>query len=307
MFLKFLTKTAQQYHQIFEQYSHAGNLKCHKIDRPIFIWGAPCSGTTLLYQLMTKHPVVGYPQTDTLDPREGTDFWWRGFGEHRGVMDVDLILARRVNQICSQYVRILEAQQKIRLLDKTPFMILWIPLVNRVFPAARHFHIIRDGRAVVNSILYKLRYSNKEKHKRFQEEKLLYGPHPPELMDPMLQPQAQRHARQWLYLITRGRQNKVLLGERYFELQYEDLVDNPRTVMRRILDHAQLDYNEQFISESFASRLTNLNYKWQFSEQIKVSDNYTAHKSITDEDVPYLQEMIPLLQSLGYTDHGTIG
>jgi len=300
MFLKFLTETVQQYHRIFEQYSHTGDLNCHKIDRPIFIWGAPCSGTTLLYQLLAKHPAVGYPQTDTFDPREGADLWWRVFGEHRGVMDVDLILPRRVHQICSQYARILEAQQKTRLLDKTPFMTLWIPLLNAIFPTARHFHIIRDGRAVVNSILYKLRYSKKKNHKLFQEEKLLFGPHPPELIDPLLQPQAQRHLRQWSYLVTHGQQNRDVLGERYFELRYEDLVDNPRTVMRWVLEHAQLDYNEEFISESFASELTNRNYKWQSTTSVEQSDGYTAHRAFIDEDLPYLAEITPLLQKLGY-------
>ncbi|MCL4302438.1 MAG: sulfotransferase [Anaerolineae bacterium] len=303
MFSKFLTKTAQQYRRIFEQYRRAGDLKCNKLDRPIFIWGAPCSGTTLLYQLLAKHPGVGYPQTGTLDPREGTDFWWRAFGEHRGVMDTKLLHPKRTRQICSDYERILEIQKKSRLLDKIPFMILWIALVDEIFPTARHFHVIRDGRAVVNSILYKLRYSTKEKHRRFQEEKILYGPCPPELVNPLLQPQPQRHARQWLYLVTYGQQNRPLLGERYLEIRYEDLVADPQRIMRQVLDHAQLDYNEQFIAEIFPAQLINRNYKWQSSEQIQVSDNYTAQKSLTDEDMPYLAEMSPLLQSLGYSAH----
>lgn len=304
MFLKILTDTVQQYRRIFEQDSQGGDLNCHNIDRPIFIWGAPCSGTTLLYQLIAKHPAVGYPQTDTLNPREGTDFWWRSFGEHRGIMDANLILPKRVHQICREYTRLLEVQQKTRLLDKTPFMILWIPLVNAIFPTARHIHVIRDGRAVVNSILYKLRYSKKPKQKLFQEDKLLYGPHPPELADPLRQPQAQRHVRQWLYLVTYGQQNREVLGERYFELRYEDLVHNPQALMRRVLAHAQLDYSEGFISEAVAPELTNRNYKWQSTSTTPAeqSDGYTAHRAFIDEDLPYLAEITPLLQKLGYQD-----
>lgn len=300
MLSKYLTRTVQQYRQIFEQSEYDHDPKCGCLDRPIFIWGAPCSGTTLLYQLMTKHGAVGYPQTSPFNPREGTDLWWQAFGEHRGVMDINLILPKRVNQICGQYTGILEVQQKTRLLDKTPFMTLWIPLVNKIFPEARHFHVIRDGRAAVNSILYKLRYSKKEKHKRFQEEKVLYGPHPPELVDPMLQPQVQRHLRQWLYIVTHGQQNRDVLGERYFELRYEDLVDNPRTVMRQVFDHAQLDYNEGFISESFTPELTNRNYKWQSTTSMEQSDGYTAHRAFIDKDLPYLTEITPLLHKLGY-------
>ncbi|NJN95352.1 MAG: sulfotransferase [Anaerolineales bacterium] len=254
----------------------------------------------MLYQLLAKHPQVGYPQTRTLKPREGTDFWWRIFGKHRGVMGASLASPKRANQICSQYAGLLETQRKLRLLDKMPFMILWIPLVNEIFPAARHLHIIRDGRAVVNSILFKLRDSKNEKHRQFQDEKILYGPHPPELINPMAQPQAQRHTRQWLQLVTHGQQNKNLLSERYFEVRYEDLVDDPQKVMKQVLDHAQLDYNEQFITESYPAELVNRNYKWQSSEQLKVSDSFSVQKSIRDEDLFYLEEMIPLLHSLGY-------
>jgi hypothetical protein len=299
MLSRFLTKTTQ-YRKMFGQYNRDNDLNCNNLDRPIFIWGAPCSGTTLLYQLIAKHSVVGYPQTDMLKLREGTDFWWRAFGEHRGVMGTDLVLPKRVGQICSEYTRLLKIQKKSRLLDKTPFMTLWIPLVNEIFPTARHFHMIRDGRAVVNSILYKLRYSKKQKHKRFQAEELLYGPYPPQLIDPMAQPQAQRYIRQWIQLVTHGQQNRNLLGERYFEVRYENLVADPGGVMKSVLDHARLDYHEPFIDETFPLKLTNRNYKWQSTEYIEQSDGYTAYRALDEEDEPYLTEMMPLLQILGY-------
>jgi hypothetical protein len=277
------------------------------LDRPIFIWGAPCSGTGLLYDLVARHPAVGYLHDEGNRPREGTGVWWRAFGAQRGVMDASLIGRRRVNRLCAEYLGILEAQKKARLLDKTPFMILWIPLVNEVFPTARHFHIIRDGRAVVNAVLFKLRYSKKKRHRPYQEEQLLYGPYPPGLADPLTQPQAQRHARQWVQLVAHGRgPNREMLGDRYCELRYEDLVGDPRGVMRRALDHAQLEHDERFVLDAFPPELGNRNYKWQSGAEgvaaAGASDGYTERRALSDQDIAYLAEMVPMLRSLGYED-----
>jgi Sulfotransferase family len=275
--------------------------KSPHVDRPIFVWGAPCSGTSLLHPLVAKHPDVGFPKNEAQHPSEGTYIWWRAFGTHLGVMDASLVRARRVEQVRADYASILKTQEKPRLVDKSPFMTLWVPLINVVFPDARHFHIVRDGRAAVNSVLHKLRYSTMQRHKPYQEGRYMFGPYPPELADPLRQPQAQRHTRQWMQLVTHGRRNKDLLGDRYFEVRYEELVDDPRRIMRQVWDHAQLDHTEQLLLETFPPKLTNRNYKWQTLHQpMEQSDGYADRRSLSDEDMPYLTEMIPMLRSLGY-------
>ena len=273
---------------------------CTTLERPIFIWGAPRSGTTLLCELTAKHPGVAYLGADDEKPREGTGFWWRAFGEHRGMMETNLAHPGSVKQIWNEYSSLLRKQGKSRLLDKTPFMTLWIQLVNEVFPEARHFHIIRDGRAVVNSILYKLRFSRKEKDQRFCKEELLYGPHPPGLINPMLQSPAQRHTRQWILLVEQGRKNAELLGKRYLELRYEGLVNAPRATMKGIFNHAQLPYDKKFIDDNYPGKLEDRNYKWESDRYEIKSDGFTAHRAFEREDIPCLKEMNPLLRLLGY-------
>ena len=273
---------------------------CTFLDRPIFIWGAPRSGTTLLFELIAKHPDVAYLGADEGKPREGTGFWWRAFGEHRGEMSNDLAHPDGIQQIWNAYASLLRVQGKSRLLDKIPFMTLWIQLVNEVFPKARHFHIIRDGRAVVNSILYKLRFSGKEKDQPFCKEELLYGPHPAKLMEPMLQSPAERHAKQWMLLVKQGRKNASILGRRYFELRYEDLVHDPPVAMKSIFHHAQLPYDQTFIDDHYAKTLENRNYKWESNKCDIASDGFTAHRAVEPEDIPSLREMNPLLRLLGY-------
>ena len=278
----------------------SSRFKCRALDRPIFIWGSPRSGTTLLYQLVAKHPDVGCPCNANKEPREGTDFWWRAFGEHRGVMDARLAHPKSVRQINYEYRILLKEQGKSRLLDKIPFMILWIQLVNKMFPDARHFHIIRDGRSVVNSVLYKLRYSRKKKDQRYRKGELLYGPQPPELINPMLQPPAQRHVRQWILLVEYGRQSAELLGNRYYELRYEDLVNDPRNTMKNVLEHAQLAHDEKFINNIYPDKLENRNYKWRSDKHTIKAVGFTAHRAFEREDIVYLEEMNPLLCLLSY-------
>ena len=270
------------------------------LETPIFIWGAPRSGTTLLCELISKHPDVAYLGADEGKPREGTSFWWRAFGEHRGEMNKNLAHPGSIKRIWNEYGSLLREQGKSRLLDKTPFMTLWIQLVNEVFPEARHFHIIRDGKAVVHSILYKLRFSSKEKDQRFCKEELFYGPRPPGLMNPMLQSAAKRHAQQWILLVEQGKKNAKLLGRRCFELRYEDLVNDPRATLKEVFNHAQLPYDRKFIDDNYPEKLENRNYKWNSDKYEMKSDGFTAHQSFKPEDITCLKEMNPLLHLLGY-------
>lgn len=270
------------------------------LDRAIFVWGAPRSGTTLLCELITQHPDVGYFGAEEKKPREGTGFWWRAFGEHRGIMGERHARPENIKHIKDEYSMLLKKQGKTRLLDKTPFMTLWIQLVNEVFPEARHFHIIRDGRAVVNSILYKLRFSRKEKDQRFCKEELFYGPHPPGLIDPMSQSPALRHALQWILLVEQGRKNAELLSQRYCELRYEDLVAAPRAMMKKVFSHALLPYGNKFIDDNYPLKLENRNYKWASDRHEIPSDGVTVHRALKEDDMPFLETMNPLLRMLGY-------
>ena len=93
---------------------------------------------------------------------------------------------------------------------------------------------------------------------------------------------------------------RLSVRDRYFEVRYEELVDDPRHVMGQVLDHAQLDHSEPFLFEAFPPKLVNRNFKWQSLQPMEASDGFTDRRSFSDEDLPYLTEMTPLLRSLGY-------
>lgn len=271
------------------------------IRQPVFIWGAPRSGTTLVYSSLTKHPHVRHPQTETGALREGTGLWWAAFGEQRGPITAEQVTRRRSAQVQRAYAALLPDDAH-RLVDKMPFMTQWVAAVDRVFPDAYHIHIIRDGRAVVNSILYKLRHSQKPKDERFKQALLMYGPQPPDLENPLALHPAERHARQWVSLVQTGQAQQALLGERYYELRYETLVAHYRDQMRALFDYVGLTVTEAFLSAHYPPAAENRNYKRQIHADEAIDDGWTAYSAIQEEDRVYMQCMKPLLKVLGYDE-----
>ena len=153
------------------------------IANPIFIIGVPRSGTTALHRLLCQHPQVAwlsgwcvrYPHRPELNralmqaldlplvgslltrrfkPWEGYDFWeshCRGF--RRPFRDLTAEDAsQRVCQRLPAVFNQLTTPNRHRLLLKITG---WprLGFLHRVFPQACFIHLVRDGRAVANSLL----------------------------------------------------------------------------------------------------------------------------------------------------------
>ena len=107
--------------------------------------------------------------------------------------------------------------------DKTPRYVLDIPLFDRLFPGSRFVHIVRDGRDVAMSL-----------------RSVRFGPN-----DPM------SAAGFWARRVHAGRRDGAGLGpQRYAEVRYEALVDDPERELRAICnvidlpwDPAMLEYH----------------------------------------------------------------
>jgi hypothetical protein len=96
--------------------------------------------------------------------------------------------------------------------DKTPRYVLDMPLLAELFPRASFVHLIRDGRSVAMSYQSLGRY--------------------PHRIDQAIQ--------RWRRWVEEGRRSGSLLGSRYLEVRYEDLVDAPETTLERICSHVGL-------------------------------------------------------------------
>ncbi len=124
------------------------------------------------------------------------------------------------------YARYAETQGKSLYGDKTPGYVIQLDLLGEVFPEAKFVHIIRDGRDVA------LAYVDRSE----------WGPST-----------VADAAHYWRSRVGRGRASGERLGpQRYREVRYEDMVDDPESTTRELcaflglpFEPAMLDFHQK--------------------------------------------------------------
>jgi hypothetical protein len=109
---------------------------------------------------------------------------------------------------------------KQRWLEKTPQYIQHMPLLARSFPQAKFVHIVRDGRDCAASF-----------HRRWRRspEYTIY---------------------RWKRVLNEGRSQGRILGDRYFELTYEDITADPERWLRKVCEFVELPFEEAVLSSN---------------------------------------------------------
>lgn len=115
------------------------------LDRPVCIIGAARSGTTVLGQLLSRHPTVAYWE-------EPKYLWrYRKPTASHDVRSAEEATARVRDYIRSSLARYVEQNDGNRLVEKTPSNCFRVPFVYAVLPDVRIVHLVRDGRDVALS------------------------------------------------------------------------------------------------------------------------------------------------------------
>ena len=127
---------------------------------PVFILGSPRSGTTMLFQMLDSSRTLaslGY----------GSQFLWEMYrpgaiepGRSHAAGAEDLTAAER--RVLAWAIASITGGAPY--LDKFPRMVLRVPYLQALYPDARFVHIVRDGRAVVSSLLTGWRTAGKFGH-----------------------------------------------------------------------------------------------------------------------------------------------
>jgi hypothetical protein len=144
------------------------------MDSPIFVVGAPRSGTTLLRLVLNSHPRIAIPNETEYFPAIYEPYSRRPAGwrqaielfvkrcEHRFLPQVDLTETREelLALPAPDWARLLALplaawgalERKPRWGEKTPFHIFHADAIMRLFPDARVVVMLRDPRATVASM-----------------------------------------------------------------------------------------------------------------------------------------------------------
>jgi len=217
------------------------------VSRPVFIIGAPRSGTSLLYAILRASSRVAHW------PGEAHEVWeadlhpaLRGWASNAaGPSDATPEVAARIRRSF-----FLAAGPRRRLLDKTPRNVLRIPFVDAIFPDARYVFLQRDGRDNVNSLI------NAWRSPRYRTYRLP-RPHSIPGTDPdwwkfVLYPGWEKDvegplevvcARQWMACTGHALDAlEAIDRERWIALRYEDLSAAPESAVRRVAEWLELPY-----------------------------------------------------------------
>ena len=214
---------------------------------PIFIVGMNGSGTTMLLDCLNNHPdIYGFRRETKIIP-----YFIQSAGKYgdlsndenfRNMWDEfrSISLFKYVNNgnkvpfpedwrdaprsvagvIDGTLAYFAEKDGKSRWCEKTPMHAQHITLLSEAFPGAKFIHIIRDGRACAASF-----------HRRwgFTPELTVY---------------------RWKHIVREARRQGNLVPERYFELHYEELTNDPETWLRKVCSFLQVPYDARVITLS---------------------------------------------------------
>ncbi len=195
---------------------------------PVFIVGMPRSGTTLVEQILSSHPLV------------------HGAGELTDINDivfslqselsasnpypqcVDDLNRRNIDLIAQKYLDRLGrlARDAVRVTDKMPHNFISVGMIDMLFPAARIIHCVRDPIDTCLSIY-------------FQHFNYLFNTNHPYVHD---LGDLAKYYRQYRRLMAHW---KTVLRVPMMEVQYEHLVENQEAVTRSLIEFCELDWDDR--------------------------------------------------------------
>jgi hypothetical protein len=218
----------------------------------VFIVGAPRSGTTLLRRLVDAHPDIAITREThwITKPLEGEDAVspdapvtpellarLRAHPKFTrtevDASELDRMLLRAAPVSYAELVtRIFDLYGEVHgkglVGDKVPDYVRHIPLLHRLWPAAKFVHLIRDGRDVSLSMLTRERFARR--FATWEEDPISTA------------------ALSWEQLVRLGREaGGELPPDRYYELRYESLVAAPAGECRKLCEFLGVPYDERIL------------------------------------------------------------
>jgi len=221
------------------------------LKEPIFMIGCPRSGTTISVNLFAMHPwLANWSEAGRVwDPAgyhdTGADHCW----------GADKVTGETIRRLHSRFEWYRQLHKKRRFINKHPRNSVRIDYIRAIFPDALFIHVIRDGRAVVNSIVKRIERDPERQHVPFGD-----FCKPPQWRCYLREDPIEQAALQWREITGYILGKRSELGSRYYEFKYEDMCLRPRQVFAAAFAFAGLPISDELLAE-IPQRLKNMNYK----------------------------------------------
>jgi len=207
--------------------------------RPLFIFGLPRSGTTLVEQILSAHP----------DVRAGGElsFWMECGNAWEGTAS-DEAKASQLTAGAADYMALLQGLVcgASCVTDKNPLNFQWAGLLHLALPGATLIHCRRHPLDTALSI-----------HQTHFNPRMSFPTGGGGLVG---------YIRAYQRLCAHWR--AVLPPERFIEIDYEELVENPAHVIRRMIAASGLNWSDACLSPERNARVVKTASKWQARQPI---------------------------------------
>lgn len=240
-------------------------LRGGRVERPIFVVGAPRSGTHMLFLILRRSSAL-----DHWRPTEAHEVWeydyhpaFRGWDSN--VLGADDLVPEAADRIRRRFFLVTGPRRT--LLDKTPRNSLRIPFVDGVFPDARYIFLRREGPDNVNSLINAWR-SHRYRTYELPEPHSIPGVDPrwwkfvlyPGWRNDRSGPLEVVSARQWIVCTEHLLDAADAVGpDRWIEVDHESLVDDPVGEVGRLMEWLDLPYGEEVRAGAAASKTAPVN------------------------------------------------
>ncbi|NEQ54912.1 MAG: sulfotransferase [Leptolyngbya sp. SIO3F4] len=235
-----------------------------------FIIGCGRSGTTLLGELLSLHNDISY----LFEPY----YIWAAINPKLDILnlfnDIEALLILDQNFFLKSHIfsflrcieRFSSDNKSQILIEKTPLNVFRIGWLNRISPSAKYIHIVRDGVNVCTSI-EKLASTNSYKifgkpalnqwwGNDYSKWKALnrdgisagYFPHEVEMLDSHFS----KAAYEWLLSLKEVDKWRSTLGDRLYEVTYDELIFSPNNTLRKLSNFLGLASQSEWLDQSVA-------------------------------------------------------
>jgi tetratricopeptide (TPR) repeat protein len=205
----------------------------------VLILGLPRSGTTLVEQILSSHPDV-YGGGELPFWTERGAMW-----ERTNAADAEPSVFARMGSEYSSFLHAL-APQAARVTDKMPLNVLWAGLIHLALPGATIIHCRRSPIDTALSI-----------HRTYFNPYVAFPTGGTALVATIRA--VERLAAHW---------RAVLPANRFFDVDYEQLIGDPEPVIRRLVMACDLPWHDACLRPERNLRLIKTPSKWQARQPI---------------------------------------
>lgn len=278
-------------------------------DRPIFILSAPRSGSTLLYEVLSKNShllSIGGESHAIIESTPGLNIAARNFESNAlGAKDATPKVADTLYKKFRQNLKSskgnaidVNISDRIRFLEKTPKNSLRIEFLNHIFPDALFIYLVRDPKDNISSIMQAWRSNRFVTYPRLPgwngDWSLLLPNNWNRLLGEPLQNIA---AFQWCEANDSIIKSlSQLPNERWSIVKYEDLISHTSTTLKAICQFCQIPFDEQ-LEFACSKPLPHSQYTLSVPKKDKWLSNYTEIESIWTNIQPSLKNINTQLKS----------